>query len=293
VSARDTMTVAAPAKINLFLRVLGRRADGYHDIESLVVPISLADRLQVHAVADPTAFRTLSLSLALTGDPGLTRGVPADQSNLVLRAARLLAEGAGVRGFADFNLEKRIPAAAGLGGGSSDAAAALRALNDLWATDVAPEDLQALAAAVGSDVPALLGGGPVLVSGRGEVVQPTSPLSLRIALVTFGFGVRTADAYRWWDEDGGPHADPATEVAGYPVANNLEGAVMRRNPRIRAARDLLVRAGAMTAVMCGSGPSVAAILPEGLETLDLSVDRSLRELGARPLLYAEAVESRT
>lgn len=291
-SAPDTLTVAAPAKINLFLRVLGRRADGYHDIESLVLPISLADRLQVHAAADPTAFRTLSLSLAVTGDPGLTRGVPAGESNLVLLAARVLAERAGVRGFADFELDKRIPAAAGLGGGSSDAAAALRALNALWATNLPPKALGALGAAIGSDVPALLRGGPVLASGKGEVVRPATASRLRVALATFGFGVRTADAYRWWDQDGGPHADTVAEVAGHPVANDLEGPVLRRNRGIREARDILAEAGAAAAVMCGSGPSVAAILPAGLQTLDPSVDRSLRELGARPLLYADAVESR-
>ena len=105
------LTVQAPAKINLFLRVLRRRRDGYHDLESLLVPISLTDRLVVHAESDPTGFRTLSLSLDLTGDPAMTRGVPVGESNLVLRAARLLAERAGVRGFADIDLEKRIPAA--------------------------------------------------------------------------------------------------------------------------------------------------------------------------------------
>jgi 4-diphosphocytidyl-2-C-methyl-D-erythritol kinase len=290
--APDAMTVAAPAKINLFLRVLGRRADGYHDIESLVVPISLADRLRVHAAADPTGFRTLSLSLGITGDPGLTRGVPADESNLVLRAARLLAERAGVRGFADLDLDKRIPAAAGLGGGSSDAAAALRALNDLWAIDLPPEDLQALGAAIGSDVPALLANRPVIVSGRGERVRDAQVLPFRVALVTFDFGIRTAHAYGWWDADDAPSAEPAAELAGHSVVNDLEGPVMRRHPAIREARDLLLEAGAVAAVMCGSGPSVAGILPDGLESIDPSIDRALRTLGANASRYARTLDHR-
>ena len=106
----------ARAKVNVFLRVMGRRADGFHDLETLIVPISLSDRLEVRADNNPAQFKTLSLSLEVSGDPQIIRGVPADESNLVLRAAAALAERAGVRGFADVSLEKRIPAAAGLGG---------------------------------------------------------------------------------------------------------------------------------------------------------------------------------
>lgn len=291
--APDTLAVRAPAKINLFLRVLRRRDDGYHDLESLIVPISLADRLVVHAAADATAFRTLSLSLEVTGDPALIRGVPANESNLVLRAARLLAERTEVRGFADIGLEKRVPAAAGLGGGSSDAAATLRALHALWGANLSPEELRHVAAAVGSDVPALLAGRPVLVSGRGEVVRDTEePTAFRIALVTFDFGVRTADAYRWWDEDGGPSAEAAAAIAGRPVSNDLEPPVMERHPRIRQARELLLRAGADAAVMCGSGPSVAGFLPNEAGALDAAAEAALAEVSGRPVRYAGPLGSR-
>src|SRR5439155_17135828 len=112
----------------------------------------------------------------------------------------------GSRGFAEFVLDKRIPHAAGLGGGGSDAAATLRALNDLWGCGLDAGALREVGAQVGSDVPALIDGGPVHVTGRGEVVEPTGSVDLDLVLVTFDFGVRTADAFRWWDEDGGPHA---------------------------------------------------------------------------------------
>ena len=146
-------------KVNLFLRVVGRREDGYHDLDSLIVPVDLADRLEIHAAADPAEFHALSLSLEVIGDESLVRGVPADDSNLVLRAAAALAERTETRGFADITLEKRVPAAGGLGGGSADAAAALRALNDLWACGLDQDELLAVAAQVGSDLPALMVGG--------------------------------------------------------------------------------------------------------------------------------------
>src|SRR2546426_10197034 len=168
----DTDTREARAKVNLFLRVLGRRRDGYHELETLIARISLADRLEIHAFADSTQFRTLSLSLHVTGEPSLAAAVPTDQSNLVLRAATVLAERAGVRGFADITLEKRIPSAAGLGGGSADAAGTLMSLDDLWGLGLSAADLREVAAGVGSDVPALMLPKGALVHGRGELTEP-------------------------------------------------------------------------------------------------------------------------
>ena len=288
-TAPNTVTVDAPAKVNLFLRVLGRRPDGYHDLESLVMPVSLADRLRVHAHNDPSRFRTLSLSLGIVGEPRLVRSVPPDESNLVIRAAAALAERAGVRGFAEFELEKRIPSPAGLGGGSSDAAAALRALNDLWGCGLDGTSLAEVAAAVGSDVPALLAARPVLVGGRGEDVEYRQAGPFDMALVTFDFGVRTVDAYRWWDEDGGgtgpdpaPVLDAAARgdleaVAGL-VRNDLEAPVARRHPQIAAAEERLLAAGAMACVMCGSGPTVAGLLRPGSD-LDLPGAIRVRTIG--------------
>jgi 4-diphosphocytidyl-2-C-methyl-D-erythritol kinase len=295
-----TVIVSAPAKVNPFLRVLGRRDDGYHDLETIVLPVDLADRLQIHAYADES-FRTLSLSLDVTGEAGLAARVPMDETNLVLVAARALAEEGGIRGFAEIVLEKRVPVAAGLGGGSGDAAAALRALNDLWGLGHGDDDLRALGAAVGSDVPALLAGGPCLARGRGERVDPVAGARLDLVVVGFTFGVSTADAFGWWDEDGavtGP--DPAqgvsalariaagevdAEEAATAFTNDLEGPVVRRHADVRLVRERLEEAG-VPSFMTGSGPTVVGILPSGPEPrLDPAVERSVEELSGRPVRY--------
>lgn len=266
----DTSVVDARAKLNLFLRVLGSRSDGFHEVESVVLPVSLADRLEIHASADPGVFRTLSLSLGVTGDRVLAHLVPRDETNLVLQAAGALASHAGVKGFADVILDKRIPVAGGLGGGSADAAATLRALNDLWDCDLEEEELRGVAAAVGSDTPALLLDGPALARGRGERVKPVALPSYRWTLATFQFGVSTAEAFRWWDEDGGPTGpDPAplleAAAAGDSRAmsgllyNDLEGPVLRRVPAVAEKRERLLSEGAAVVIMCGSGPTLAVL----------------------------------
>ena len=274
----NTKVVQARAKVNLFLRVHARRHDGYHDVETAVVPISMADRLEIHAASDP-GFRTLALALEVTGEPATVRAVPADESNLILRAADALARRVDATGFADVLLEKRIPVAAGLGGGSADAAAALHALNELWGSGLDDEDLRTIGAQVGSDVPALLAGRPVLARGRGESIEPFELPSLRWVLAPFPFGVSTRDAYTWWDEDeGGTGPDPGqlievaregdVEQAGRLLFNDLEPGVLRRHPEIRAVKQRLLDAGAAGVVLCGSGPTLAALVPPGRE-LDL------------------------
>lgn len=267
----DPLEVRAPAKVNVFLRVLGRRPDGYHDLETLIVPIDLADVLRVRAVAQDARGEPVC-TLRVTGSPALVRGVPVDDTNLVLRAAAALAARTGARRSAEFTLEKRVPNAAGLGGGSGDAAAALRALNDLWRCGLGEDELASVGASVGSDVPAMLAGGPALVSGRGERVAPVPVGDLSWRILALPFGVAAADAYRWWDEDGaatGPDPGPVLAAAadgdpgrlGPLLFNDLEAPVVRRHPEIGEARDRLLEAGAAGAVMCGSGASVAALLP--------------------------------
>jgi len=273
-----TQVRVARAKVNLFLRVLERRRDGFHELETLIVRISLADGLRIHAGSDPIRFRTLSLSLEVGGDGEIASAVPADQSNLALRAATALAERAGVRGFADIELEKRIPAAAGLGGGSADAAATLMALNELWDVGWGEDQLRDVAAAVGSDVPALLAPKAAIARGRGEWTERLEVPPLTWWLITFPFGVRTADAFGWWDSDraeslAGTGPDAATLVRtaqggdaaalGSLLFNDLEAPVMRRHPQVRTAKETLIGAGAVGAVMCGSGPTVAGLFPPG------------------------------
>jgi 4-diphosphocytidyl-2-C-methyl-D-erythritol kinase len=245
------------AKINVWLHVLGRRPDGYHDIDTLIVPVSLADEMTFRPAPE--------LRLSIRGDQ--TDLVPLDESNLVIRAAAALRSACGVDVGADIELEKRIPVAAGLGGGSADAAATLHALSELWGCDLGNELLE-IAAGIGSDVPALVAGQPVVVHGRGEVVwhEPV-PLTWWV-LYTQAFPVSTADAYGWWDEDGGqvshrsiPHGlDGPSEMAA-SLRNDLEDPVARRHPEVRRAKEHLLELGPLGAVMCGSGPTVAGLAP--------------------------------
>jgi len=291
-----TLIVPAPAKVNLFLRVVGRRDDGFHDLETLVVPVALEDRLRVHAFADPAVFRSLSVSLEITGDPASTAGVPLDETNLVLRAAAAMSEAAGgIRGFAEFVLEKRVPAAAGLGGGSGDAAAALRALDDLWETDLSDERLRAIGAEIGSDVPAMLAGSAVIARGRGERVEPVVLAGFDMVLVPFPFGVSTADAFRWWDEDGsatGP--DPAAVLAAVTsgavadgLANDLQEPVVARHPEIGRVRDLLLEGGASAAVMSGSGPTMVGVLPPGGRGIEPGATAAIEEISGVPVIETQ------
>lgn len=259
---RTAIRVEAPAKVNLFLRVLAARDDGYHDLESLVVPISLADGVTVRADD--------RLHVEVRGAPALAGDIPVGGLNLALVAALALADACPRAGGALVEIDKRIPVAAGLGGGSADAAATLLALNRLWGCDLDPATLGEVAERIGSDVPALLLGGPVLMSGRGDFLAPAEVASFWWVVVHFDFGVRSPDAYRWWDEDGGvtgPDPDPLLDAAaagdaealGPLLVNDLEAVVARRHPAVGEAKQRLVAAGALGAVMSGSGSSVVGL----------------------------------
>jgi 4-diphosphocytidyl-2-C-methyl-D-erythritol kinase len=262
----------APAKLNLYLRVLGRRPDGFHDLDTLIVPLSLADRVTVVS-PDEGAIR-----VGVTG--AASSGVPADQANLAGRAVEALRQALGRPDFgARIDIEKRIPIGAGLGGGSADAAAVLRVLGREW--EAAPELVWEAAVAVGSDVPALLHGGPVVVRGRGELVSPVELPSMWWVLVLQPFEVASGDAYRWWDEDRGrpgPEADVVMEAAAAGdvdalsslVFNDLEAPVAARHPEVVGATRTLLEAGALTAIMCGSGPTVAGLCRDGGQATDVA-----------------------
>ena len=255
-----SVTRAAHAKINVFLRVLGARADGYHELESLVLPLSLAD--------DVTVTEAARLAVDVHGD---AKDVPAGGMNLALVAALALAETCGEpRRGADIAIAKRIPVAAGMGGGSADAAAALHALNELWGCGLDRETLMTIGERVGSDVPAMLAGEPVLMRGRGERLTPVRVATTWWVVRPFGFPTRSPDAYRWWDEDGavsGP--DPGAliaaaevgnvELLGHALYNDLEAPVARRHPEVADAKAAFLDAGAPGAVMSGSGPTVVAL----------------------------------
>ena len=176
----------AHAKVNLWLNVVGRRADGYHLLDSLVAFVDLADRIEVR----PSDRLSLEIAGPQAGD------LAAESDNLVLKAARLLADRAGVAPLAAIRLEKHIPVAAGLGGGSADAAAALRALGDLWRLALPDEVLLELAAALGADVPMCVAGRAALASGVGERLQPAPVLPVvSILLVNPGTALPTRDVF--------------------------------------------------------------------------------------------------
>jgi 4-diphosphocytidyl-2-C-methyl-D-erythritol kinase len=186
----NTVTVFSPAKINLFLAITGRRADGFHDLVSVVAPVAFGDELRVEAT-DGDAF-ALSCDVA---------EVPLDESNLVLRAARAFREASGWRGGANFFLTKRVPMGAGLGGGSSNASAALRALNQLAGGVLAEPALAEIAARLGSDCVLFLRDAPVVMRGRGEVIAALPAgaearlRGRRVLIFKPEFGIATAWAY--------------------------------------------------------------------------------------------------
>jgi 4-diphosphocytidyl-2-C-methyl-D-erythritol kinase len=262
-TALDMTALGMPAhaKLNVFLRVLGRRDDGYHDVETLLLPISLADDVSVEPADE------LSLSL----DGPAAEGVSADDTNLALRAARTLAaEAGGTRPTgARISIHKRIPVAAGLGGGSADAAATLLLLDELWGTEMGRDALARLAADIGSDVPAMLLGEPAYVRGRGEIVERVLLQTTTWVVKPYEFGVSSADAYAWWDEIAATGPDPGAliaaaeagndELLGSAVYNDLQGPVAARHPEIADTVAAFTEAGARGAVMSGSGPTVVAL----------------------------------
>ncbi len=261
-SPRRVVRREAHAKVNVFLRVLRAREDGYHDLESLVLPIALADVVTVRTAG--------ALKVDVRGAPDTAGEVPTGGLNLALVAALALAHTSETTRGATIRIDKRIPVAGGLGGGSADAAAALSALNELWDCGIDPVTLADLGARVGSDVPAMLAERPVLMHGRGERTAPAAVATLWWVLVTLGFGIRSPDAYRWWDQDRaptGPDPQPLLEAAevgdaetlGPLLFNDLEAPVFARYPEIGQARDSLVEAGALGAVMSGSGSSVVGL----------------------------------
>lgn len=261
------VTRRAHAKVNVFLRVLERRDDGMHDLESVVLPISLCDVV----TATETAPGVLSIEVA--GEPALTRLVSTvPEENLAGRAVAAIARHAGrdsaSPGIA-IRLDKRIPVAAGLGGGSADAAAALLAVDEVWSCGLGTPALAELAAGLGSDVPAMLAGEPVLASGRGERLVPVHAASIWWVLRPLGFGVSAADAYAWWDEAPATGPDPGVLIAaletgdvallGDALFNDLQPGVIAQHPEVGSTIDAFLDAGALGAFMSGSGPTVAAI----------------------------------
>ena len=252
------LTLSAHAKINLDLRVLGMRPDGYHDLRTVFQSLALHDTLTFTTSPGPFTIEC--------DDPTL----PTDRRNLIWKAASLLWRTMGRRRGetprdARVTLRKRVPAQAGLGSGSSDAAIALLGCAHLWKLDVDPPTLNRLAARIGADVPFFLVGGTALGLGRGDDIYPLADLPRTdVVIVRPKFGVATVEAYGWFDNE--PRR-PVRETGrrGLPqkwpewatnLRNDLEPAVTRHHPTIARIKHALLDAGAVVAAMSGSGSAV-------------------------------------
>jgi 4-diphosphocytidyl-2-C-methyl-D-erythritol kinase len=259
-----SLSIDAFAKINLMLAVHGTRSDGLHEVRTILQSVDLCDRLTFVLRAGPWRLRCTGAD------------VPEDRTNLVWRAAIELWHASGRSGEPrDLSIvvAKHIPVRAGLGGGSSDAAATLVGLSRLWGFGIAPRALDEIARRLGADVPFFLTGGTALGIGRGDEIFPLADLPPWWALiVTPRFGVSTSDAYAWHDEVRGRTGSAAMEpldrrlqrtwLGRVPaLANDLEPAVARRHPSIAEIASELRNQGAMLAGMSGSGSAVFGLFP--------------------------------
>jgi 4-diphosphocytidyl-2-C-methyl-D-erythritol kinase len=258
------MQLFAPAKINLSFEIKGRRADGFHEIETLMTPISLADRLTIETSANEGA---VDFSC---DDPSL----PTGEDNLVVRAVELFREATKTGTGIKIVLEKKIPHGAGLGGGSSDAASTLLGLNELFGTGLSDGDLISLAAQLGSDVPFFMARSAAICRGRGELVSPTSLAGrFHLLLVKPDFGVPTSWAYGKWKESQEiPGVNYARqEFGGVRFVNDLERPVFEKFVLLGQLKTWLrgqPEAGA--ALMSGSGSTLFAVLQEGADAEKLA-----------------------
>ena len=271
----ECLSVRAPAKINLFLRVTGRRADGYHTLQTRMQKVGLFDLLKVQRGGEGVRLHCVGADL------------PENADNLVHRAASLFLETVAQRrgrtlGGVKISLTKNIPIAAGLGGGSSDAAAALKALNSLFEAGLTAGELAAMGLELGADVPFFLADTPAaLAVGIGEILTPVAPLSgCFVLLVNPGFSVSTRWVYQTFAltkeekttifKNFRESADPAGQpclsatVEGLPAAleNDLETVTITRYPEIGRIKEELLAHGAVAALMSGSGPTVFALFSD-------------------------------
>jgi 4-diphosphocytidyl-2-C-methyl-D-erythritol kinase len=290
-SAGAAVRRRARAKLNVFLRVLSLRDDGYHDLESLVLPLTLADDVTV-AASDRLRVDVVEAASAPGGDDASRAGSSVGGLNLALVAALALAESCAMSGGAEIRIEKRIPVAGGLGGGSADAAATISALNELWDCGLDRVALAQIGARIGSDVPAAIAPGAVVMSGRGERLEDVDVPELWWVVVPMPFGVRSPDAYRWWDEGDrrtGPDAGQALDAAraGDPVRlapllfNDLEPPVFERHAELADVKRRLLDLGALGAVMSGSGSSIAGLASDSAhaEALAARIDGAIAASG--------------
>ena len=251
----------APAKINLSLDVLHKRSDGFHEVEMVMTTVDLADRIEL--TPQPSEISVESES----------RFVPNDERNLAYRAAKLMKDRFGVKQGVKIFIEKNIPVAAGLAGGSSDAAAVLRGVNRMWELGLGMDELARLGAEIGSDVSFCVYGGTALATGRGEKVQSIpAPPPCWVVLSKPTIGVSTQSIYQNLDLDGAEHPNTAAMVDALKkgdyegicanVGNTLEGVTLGLHEEVGQIKDQMKQAGADAVLMSGSGPTVFSLVEQ-------------------------------
>jgi 4-diphosphocytidyl-2-C-methyl-D-erythritol kinase len=257
------MKLTAPAKLNLSLEVRGKRGDGFHEIESLMVPVSLSDSLDIEPGGEGISFTCSDTSL------------PVDDTNLVVRAAKLFFERQKIPAAVKIHLEKKIPHGAGLGGGSSDAATTLIALDAVFETKLAAESLSDMAAEIGSDIPFFIYQSAGVCRGRGEIVTPVEfRHRLPLLLLKPSFGVPTPWAYKMWRDS---KELPGVSYAGQDflwgrLVNDLERPVFEKYLFLAVLkRWLLGQPEAAGALMSGSGSTTFAVLRDGADAEALAL----------------------
>ncbi|MBM7831451.1 4-diphosphocytidyl-2-C-methyl-D-erythritol kinase [Agromyces cerinus] len=287
----EAVHVRAPGKINLFMRVGGVQSDGYHDVATAYQAVSLYE--------DVRAWPADEFSVAFSGSID-TSGLPTDRSNLAIKAAKLLARTAGVPGGVHLEIDKHVPIAGGMGGGSADAAATLVACDALWGTALAKEELHAIAAKLGADVPFALSGGTAIGTGRGDQLSPALATgSFHWVLAVAEFGLSTPAVYQELDRqrasrlglvtDEAPVVDAAVlqalragdahRLAG-SLHNDLEAAALSLAPGLGGILELGAAHGALAGLVSGSGPTVAFLVDGTDSALELQVALSAARLHA-------------
>jgi 4-diphosphocytidyl-2-C-methyl-D-erythritol kinase len=278
------MQVLAPAKINVSLKILRRRDDGFHEIETLITPITLCDHIEIERNDSSSSEIEFHCD-----DPS----VPADEDNLIVRAARAFFAATKLKRAISIELKKKIPHGAGLGGGSSDAASTLLALNELFNTNLPRESLAKIAETVGSDVPFFIFESAALCKGRGELVTPLRLKDkLSLLLLKPEFGVSTAWAYSHWRDSletpGVSYA--AQEFGGQAFLNDLERPVFDKFIFLAQLKMWLLRQREVgAALMSGSGSTIFAVLRASADA-DLLARRAKSELD--PELWTWVCETR-
>lgn len=277
------ISVDANAKINLTLDILGKRDDGYHEVSMVMQEISLHDTLHLEEIP-------AGIELEISGSD-----LPADESNLCYRAARLVKDTCNLKAGVRIRLEKRIPVAAGLAGGSTDAAAVFKGMNDLFSLNITEEKLCDLGAELGSDIPFCILGGTMLATGRGELLKRLPDFAgVNIVLAKPMVGVSTAWAYKTYDAGyTGRHPDNEAmikaieqgDVSGVSnlLCNVLEGVTIKEHVIINTYKQAMLKAGALCSMMSGSGPTVFGIAPD--ETVAEAVAAQIKGIDAGAAVF--------